>query len=261
MVKRIMDIERMGEEDLLSMVKEKELPRHVAIIMDGNGRWAKARRLPRIAGHQEGIKSVREVTVLSRELGIGVLTFYAFSVENWKRPRKEVEALMIFLEEYLQKELMEMMENNIRFKAVGRIKELPLSVQHWIREVERKTENNKAMILNLALSYGGRAEIVDAVISLIEDIKAKRSAITEINEDFFSKYLYTEGLPDPDLLIRTSGEQRISNFLLWQMAYTELYFTKTLWPDFRRREMLLALLDYQHRERRFGLTGDQLIER
>jgi len=141
--------------------------------------------LPRIAGHQAGIKSVREVTILCRELGIGILTFYAFSIENWKRPRKEVEALMIFLEEYLQKELMEMMENNIRFKAVGRIKELPLSVQHWIREVERKTENNKAMILNLALSYGGRAEIVDAVISLIGDIKAKRSAITEINEDFF----------------------------------------------------------------------------
>ncbi len=252
------DVEQMDEDELLSLIDKERLPRHVAFIMDGNGRWARERFLPRIAGHQEGIESVREIIKVSIELGIKALTFYAFSIENWRRPEVEVNALMRLLEKYLQSELKEMMQNNIRFMTIGRIKELPESARRWIEKAANETRDNKKLILNMALSYGGRAEITDAAKLLANDLKDNKISMEEITEEFFAKYLNTHGLPDPDLMIRTSGESRISNFLLWQLAYTELHFTKTLWPDFRRREMLLAIIDYQRRERRFGLTGEQV---
>jgi len=234
------------------------MPGHIAIIMDGNGRWARMRGLPRIAGHREGIKSVREIVTFCREVGIEVLTIYAFSAENWKRPELEVKALMMFLEEYLQRELKTLMDNNIRFMTIGQTDKLPGSVKKWIEKVEKKTEHNTSMILNIALSYGGRTEIVDAILRIMNDITNGVIKPENIDSKLFSNYLYTKGLPDPDLMIRTSGETRISNFLLWQIAYAELYFTKTLWPDFRRHDLLLAILDYQHRERRFGMIEEQI---
>lgn len=252
------NIEHLDEDELIALIDKERLPRHVAFIMDGNGRWARERYLPRIAGHKEGIESVRDIIKLSIELGIKVLTFYAFSVENWRRPEEEVNALMSLLESYLQNELQGMMENDIRFRTIGRANELPESVRKWIERVTSETRDNKKLALNMALSYGGRAEITDAAKAMAGDLKDKRISIEEVTEEFFAKYLNTNGLPDPDLMIRTSGEARISNFLLWQMAYTELHFTKTLWPDFRRREMLIALIDYQRRERRFGLTSEQV---
>ncbi len=258
MVEENIKLEGLTEEELLSLVDRTHLPGHIAIIMDGNGRWARMRSLPRIAGHREGINSVRDIVTYSRTLGIKVLTIYAFSEENWKRPEFEVNALMVFLERYLQKELKTLMDNNIRFMTVGQIDKLPGSVQKWIRRVEEKTENNGAMILNIALSYGARIEIVNAVRLIARDVAKGDLSPEDINCRKISDYLYTKGLPDPDLMIRTSGETRISNFLLWQMAYTELYFTKTLWPDFRRYDLLLAILDYQHRERRFGMVEEQI---
>lgn len=255
------NIEGLTVEELSSLVKEGVIPRHIAIIMDGNGRWAEKRGLPRIAGHREGIKSVRDAATLCRELEISALTIYAFSVENWMRPRREVLMLMKLLEEYLQKELNTMMKNGIRFKTIGRIEQLPASVIEWIRKTEEKTKENDNMILTLALSYSGRTEIVDAINKIINDYKEGRLKDEKITELILSGYLYTNFLPEPDLLIRTSGETRLSNFLLWEVAYTELYFTKTLWPDFRKRDMLLAILDYQRRERRFGLTGKQVIRK
>ena len=246
------------ETELLSLLRKGHLPRHVAVIMDGNGRWAKQRGLPRIAGHQAGIQSVKEAVTLCRELGIEALTMYAFSAENWRRPQGEVSTLMHLLEEYLQRELETMMENRIRFRTIGRIDRLPASVADWIRRVEEKTASNKEMMLTIALSYSGRMEMLDAVQRLLKDYDHKLIAPEELSEELFSSYLATDGLPDPDLLIRTSGEMRISNFLLWQLAYTELYFTKTLWPDFRRHDFLLALRDYHLRERRFGLSGEQI---
>jgi len=246
------------EAGLVALLRKGVLPKHVAVIMDGNGRWAERQGLPRIAGHRAGIQSVREAVTLCRELGIQALTMYAFSTENWQRPQAEVSMLMRLLEEYLQRELQTMMNNGIRFKTIGRIDRLPVSVQDWIRKVEETTVSNKQMILTIALSYSGRTEMLDAVRRLLKDYDRKLIAPDDIGEEFFSSYLSTDGLPDPDLLIRTSGEMRISNFLLWQSAYTELYFTKTLWPDFRRRDFLLALLDYHQRERRFGLAGEQI---
>lgn len=248
----------LTDEELLELIDRKRLPEHIAVIMDGNGRWAGIRGLPRIAGHREGINSVREIVTSCREIGIKILTIYAFSAENWKRPELEVNTLMAFLEEYLQKELNTLMKNNIRFMTIGQIGKLPGSVRKWIRKVEKETENNRAMILNLALSYGGRTEIVDAIKSIAEDVVNGRISLKEIDINLFSNYLYTKGLSDPDLMIRTSGETRVSNFLLWQIAYTELYFTKTLWPDFRRHDLLLAILDYQQRERRFGRVEEQI---
>ncbi|MBI3354650.1 MAG: isoprenyl transferase [Nitrospirae bacterium] len=252
------NIEHLDEDELIALIDKDRLPRHVAFIMDGNGRWARDRYLPRIAGHKQGIESVRDIIKLSIELGIKVLTFYAFSVENWRRPEDEVNALMSLLESYLQNELRGMMENGIRFYTIGRGNELPESVKKWIEKVTNETRDNKKLTLNMALSYGGRAEITDAAKAMALDLKNNKVSIEEITEEFFARYLNTNGLPDPDLMIRTSGEARISNFLLWQMAYTELHFTKTLWPDFRRREMLLALIDYQRRERRFGRTSEQV---
>jgi undecaprenyl diphosphate synthase len=228
--------------------------------MDGNGRWAEQRLLPRIAGHRAGIRSVKETVTFCREIGISALTIYAFSVENWKRPQAEIDELMTLLEEYLRRELMTLMENRIRFRTIGRIERLPASVTRWIEKVERETRDNDRMVLTIALSYGGRSEILDAVRRLLADVEAGKILAEDLDEKLFGNYLYTRDLPDPDLMIRTSGEARISNFLLWQSAYTELYFTPTLWPDFRKKDLLLALLDYQRRERRFGLVPERRSE-
>jgi len=252
------NLDHLSDEELLELMDKDHMPGHIAIIMDGNGRWARMRGLPRIAGHREGIKSVREIVTFCREVGIEVLTIYAFSAENWKRPELEVKALMMFLEEYLQRELKTLMDNNIRFMTIGQTDKLPGSVKKWIEKVEKKTEHNTSMILNIALSYGGRTEIIDAILRIMNDITNGAIKPENIDSKLFSNYLYTKGLPDPDLMIRTSGETRISNFLLWQIAYAELYFTKTLWPDFRRHDLLLAILDYQHRERRFGMIEEQI---
>jgi undecaprenyl diphosphate synthase len=245
-------VEHLSEAELISLLDVELLPRHVAIIMDGNGRWAELRGLPRIAGHAEGIKSVREIITLCGELGIEALTIYAFSQENWKRPPAEINALLALLEQYLQSEMEALIEKGARFRAIGQIDWLPSSARDWVRRVERETAHLDRLLLNVALSYGGRSEIVDAVRRLAQDCKDGKVQPDQIDEAVMEGYLFTHGLPDPDLLIRTSGEARISNFLLWQLAYTEMYFTPTLWPDFRRREGILALLEYQKRERRFG---------
>jgi undecaprenyl diphosphate synthase len=239
-------------------IDKEKLPRHIAIIMDGNGRWAKKQLLGRISGHIKGVNAVREVVTACRELGIKVLTLYAFSIENWRRPAEEVNALMGLLKEYLQKECKEMVQNNIRLNVIGRIEDLPLDVRTILEETRKMTEHSDGMILNLALSYGGRSEILHAVQGIISDLPKGKIKPEEITIQRFSQYLWTHGIPDPDLLIRTSGEFRISNFLLWQIAYTELYVTDTLWPDFDRKELLKAISDYQSRERRFGLTSEQL---
>jgi len=239
-------------------IDKENLPRHIAIIMDGNGRWAKKKNLNRISGHIKGVNAVREIVTACRELGIKVLTLYAFSVENWRRPKDEVAALMGLLEEYLLKEREEMIQNNIRLSAIGRLEDLPLDVWNTLKEAIKMTEQCNGMILNLALSYGGRSEILHAIQGILSDFQKGKVKPEEINLQRFSQYLWTRGIPDPDLLIRTSGEFRISNFLLWQIAYTELYVTETLWPDFNRKELLKAIADYQSRERRFGLTSEQL---
>jgi len=230
----------------------EQLPRHVAIIMDGNGRWARARGLPRVMGHRAGIKSVRSVVEAARELGIEVLTLYAFSVENWKRPTQEVSTLMRLLNEYLRRELDTLMRHQIRLNVLGDYRGLPAPVQKELRRVMARTRRNQGMILNLALNYGGRAEIVRAARRVAEEVSAGRLKASGLDEATFSRFLTTNGQPDPDLLIRTSGEQRISNFLLWQISYSELYLTPTLWPDFGRPEFLKALEEYERRERRFG---------
>jgi undecaprenyl diphosphate synthase len=242
----------------MTIIDQNKLPRHIAIIMDGNGRWARKKNLSRISGHLKGVDAVKEVVTACRELGIKVLTLYAFSIENWKRPAEEVMALMKLLREYLIKESEEMIQNNIRLNAIGRLEDLPPDVQDVLKETMKKTEKCDGMILNLALSYGGRSEILHAIQGILSDFQKGRIQSEEVNIQRFSQYLWTRGLPDPDLLIRTSGEHRVSNFLLWQIAYTELYVTETLWPDFDRRELLEAIADYQSRERRFGMTSEQL---
>src|SRR4030042_118791 len=233
-------------------IDKEKLPRHIAIIMDGNGRWAKKKNLNRISGHIKGVDVVRETVTACRELGIKVLTLYAFSIENWRRPKDEVAALMGLLMEYLFKEREEMVQNNIWLSAIGRIEDLPLDVQNTLRETSKKTEQCDGMILNLALSYGGRSEILHAVQGILSDFQKGKIKPEEVNLQRFSHYLWTRRIPDPDLLIRTSGEFRISNFLLWQIAYTELYVTATLWPDFREDQFLDAMEAYQRRERRSG---------
>jgi len=245
-------LDHTTETDLRSQIKLDQLPTHIAIIMDGNGRWAAKKGLPRIAGHREGLAAIREVLDLCRELGIRIVTIYAFSHENWKRPESEVKLLMNLLTNYLKQERRNFLENDVRLFPIGRLHMLPESVQSLVREVAEETRNCTRQVLIVALSYGGRAEIIDAVQHLIRDVQLGLITDQHINEDLFEGYLSTSGFPDPDLLIRTSGENRLSNFLPWQTAYTELYFTKTFWPDFRRKEILLALLDYQRRERRFG---------
>ena len=235
-----------------------KLPQHVAIIMDGNGRWAKRRGLTRIFGHQKGIESVRDVVRTSRDLGIKWLTLYAFSEENWKRPQYEIKALMNILTRYLTTESKEMLDNGIRLLSIGQTEKLPQEAQRILWQTIEKTAHNKEMNLILALSYGGRQEIVWAVKNMLKDIERATLNIKQITEEHLSHYLYTSNIPDPDLLIRTSGEYRISNFLLWQIAYTEIFISPVLWPDFHRERYLEALLDYQKRERRFGSTGEQI---
>ncbi len=220
--------------------------------MDGNGRWARARGLPRVMGHRAGIKSVRAVVEAAREAGVEVLTLYAFSVENWKRPPTEVSTLMRLLNEYLRRELSNLMRNEIRLNVLGDREGLPKLVQQQLARVMENTASNDRMILNLALNYGARAEILQAVRQVAEQVKAGKLKPGQIDEELFSRFLYTDGQPDPDLLIRTSGEQRISNFLLWQISYAELYLTPKLWPDFGKADFLKALSEFQHRERRFG---------
>jgi undecaprenyl diphosphate synthase len=228
------------------------LPRHVAIIMDGNGRWAQARGVPRLMGHRAGRESVREVVRGSDELGIEVLTLYAFSTENWNRPKREVHALMAILRQALMQERRELRDRNVRLQVMGRLQDLPSAVRDTIEETQQYLAASSGLLLNLALSYGGRLEIVDAVRRMMEDQKVDRMPAAQVDEELFGSYLYTAGLPDPDLLIRTSGEMRLSNFMLWQLAYTELWVTPTLWPDFRRRHLYQAIADYQNRDRRFG---------
>jgi undecaprenyl diphosphate synthase len=239
----------------------QRLPRHVAIIMDGNGRWAQRRGLLRVRGHMAGVESVRLVARLARKLGIPYLTLYAFSEENWQRPAIEIRVLMAILSRYLKEEMREMLDNQIAFRAIGDLERLPREVQEELARVTAATAPKAKMVLTLALSYGGRSEIIRAVQGLAEDLLAGRIRPGEIDAPRFSRYLYTTDMPDPDLLIRTSGEYRLSNFLLWQAAYTELYFTETLWPDFREEEFLKALAEYQQRERRYGLTQEQIAAR
>jgi undecaprenyl diphosphate synthase len=228
------------------------LPRHVAIIMDGNGRWAKARGVPRLLGHRAGRESVREAVRGCAALGVDVLTLYTFSTENWKRPAREVSALMTMLRESLRRERVELKANNVRLQVIGRATDLPAPVRRAIEETQEFLAGSTGMLLNLALSYGGRVELVDAIRRMLGESGDRRLRPQDVDEELVASYLYTAGLPDPDLLIRTSGEMRISNFMLWQLAYTELWITDTLWPDFRRRHLFQAIAEYQRRERRFG---------
>ena len=234
------------------------LPRHIAIIMDGNGRWARKRGLPRVAGHREGINSVRDVVEACGQLGIEVLTLYTFSIENWKRPKEEVSYLMTLLVRTIKKEIKDLQKNNVRLLLIGHLEDLPDTTRKSLEDGIERTKNNTGLKLVLALSYGGRREILDAVQKIAKDVSSGKVSPQQIDEELFSNYLYTAGLPDPDLLIRTSGELRVSNFLLWQMAYTEMYITDVYWPDFRRKELYEAIQVYQKRERRFGLVSEQL---
>jgi undecaprenyl diphosphate synthase len=236
------------DQRLAQQIDPERIPRHIAIIMDGNGRWAGMRNLPRVAGHKAGVASVRTSVETCARMGVEVLTLYAFSVENWKRPAAEVETLWQLLRVYLRLELAELMRHQVRFGAIGRLNSLPALVQRELASVADRTCGNTGLQLNLAINYGGRAEIVDAARALVEEGE-------EITEESLAARLYTAGQPDPDLLIRTSGEMRVSNFLLWQIAYAELYVTPILWPDFTRGELLRAVLDYQKRDRRFGGLG------
>lgn len=239
------------ESQLLQKLDLSRLPRHIAVIMDGNGRWAKKRHLPRIAGHSAGTQSARVTVETCARLNIEALTLYAFSVENWRRPKAEIEFLMQLLREYVRKELPLLQRNNVRMRFIGRPEELPEAVQLETRDATAATAGNTGMILNIAVNYGGRAEIVDALNAIV----AKRNghaAHEPITEEQISRHLYTSDIPDPDLLIRTSGEMRVSNFLLWQIAYAEIFVTETLWPDFNRARLLESLIDFQKRERRYG---------
>ncbi len=228
------------------------IPQHIAIIMDGNGRWAKARGRLRIAGHRAGIKSVREVVQACGEWGVKYLTLYSFSVENWKRPRSEVSALMSLLKRFLRSELAELMKNGVRLQTIGRTTDLPLPIRRELQSVIRETKDNKGLTLVLALSYGGRAEIIDAVQEIAKEVLKGDLKLEKIDESVLASHLYTRDIPDPELLIRTSGEMRVSNFLLWQISYSEIWVTETLWPDFNRDELWKAIEDYSKRNRRFG---------
>jgi len=247
-------------DTVVVMTKSDKLPRHVAVIMDGNGRWAKARMLRRIVGHRKGVETVRVIVEECSRLGIGYLTLYAFSAENWSRPKTEVHALMALLKKYIRMEVPRMQQNNIRFNVIGAREELPPDVRQVVSDAIAVTSGNTGMTLTLALSYGSRQEILRACRCIAADVTSGRITPEGVTEEGFARYLYTDGMPDPDLLIRTSGETRISNFLLWQLAYTELYFTEVNWPDFTAQELHKALADFHRRERRFGLTSDQLKE-
>jgi undecaprenyl diphosphate synthase len=244
------------DEFLLRQIDPTRLPRHVAVIMDGNGRWANRRAKPRVSGHRAGVTAVRETVETTARLNIPNLTLYAFSTENWKRPRFEVETLMRLLREYIHRELKTLKDNDIRFRAMGRRHELPAGVQRDLEHAERETADATGMLLTVALNYSGRTEIVDACRKAAEEFRASGRDLETLCDADIERHLYSPGLPHPDLLIRTSGEMRVSNFMLWQIAYTEIYVTETLWPDFRREVYFQALLDFQRRERRYGGVGD-----
>ena len=254
-MKDLFEVMKPGSKDwaLANAIDRNRLPAHIAVIMDGNGRWARKRNLPRAAGHKAGVEPVRITVETCTRLGIQALTLYAFSVENWKRPRAEVDTLWRLLRVYLRRELPEILGNGIRFTCMGRLDGLPGQVRDELQNAIDATANNNGMRLNVAINYSGRAELVDAINAIIDDARLEgRLRDLRIDEEAITSRLYTADLPDPDLLIRTSGEMRISNFLLWQIAYAELYVTDTLWPDFRRSDLLHAILDYQKRDRRFG---------
>jgi len=237
-----------------------DLPRHIAIIMDGNGRWAKSRGLPRFAGHSEGIKSVKEIVEACGQLGIENLTLFTFSEENWRRPKREVSALMKLLLRTIRRELAELMENDVVISTIGNLDDLPSDAAKEMRRATEETVDNNGLRLHLALSYGSRSEIINAVTKISEAVQNGTLKIDDISEEIFANFLYTKDIPDPDMLIRTSGEARISNFLLWQLAYTEIYITETHWPDFRRTQLYEAITDYFGRERRFGMVSEQIQE-
>lgn len=245
-------------EDFKSQINADNLPNHIAIIMDGNGRWAEMKGKPRVFGHKNGVTSVKDVIEGCREIGVNYLTLYAFSTENWNRPKLEVRTLMALLVSSLRKELNTLVKNNIKLNTIGNIENLPENAQVELAEVVEKTKNNTSLTLTLALSYGSREEIVNVIRNISKKVVNNQLTIEEINENIINNHLYTFSLPDVDLLIRTSGEKRISNFLLWQIAYAELYFTNTLWPDFRKENLFNAIVDYQQRERRFGKTSQQI---
>ena len=241
-----------AEQELNSLIDAKSLPAHIAVIMDGNGRWARKRNLPRVAGHRAGIQAVREIVEASAELGVQVLTLYAFSTENWKRPRREIQTLMELLREYLGKELDHIHRNNIRFDTIGDTPQLGAAVQRELDRAIEQTQSNSGLRFNVALNYSGRNELVHAVNEILQEAKENPRLLEGVTEEDFSKHLYTGDLPDPDLLIRTSGELRVSNFLLWQIAYSEIWVSDTLWPDFRKRHLYEAIIAFQKRERRYG---------
>lgn len=241
------------DEQINKLKNSKNLPHHIAIIMDGNGRWAKKRLLPRLAGHRAGRGSVKAVVRTCAKIGIEYLTLYAFSLENWDRPSDEVQGLMSFFEEVLQKEYLELNENGVQLRAIGRLDFLPVSTLATLNKTIDKLKHNDRLILNLAISYGGRSEIVDGVKKIVKEAKTGEIDEEKIDNDFFRRYLYDPDVPDPDLLVRTSGEMRISNFLLWQIAYAEIYVTDILWPDFREKELINSIKAFQKRERRFGI--------
>ncbi len=247
-----MSKENLKKEDLIKLIDFERLPKHIAVIMDGNGRWAQNRMMPRNFGHQEGVKRVIDIVEEASQLGIEHLTLYAFSTENWKRPEKEIEGLMKLLVYFINKELDRLNKNNVKIKTLGDISKLPKTA---LKEVERAietTKNNDGLILNIALNYGGRDEIIKGVKEVVKDVQKGNISIDDINENLFSEYLYTKGQPDPDLMIRASGELRISNFLLYQIAYSEFWFSNILWPDFTKERFIEAIIDYQKRDRRFG---------
>ncbi len=245
-------------EDLKIEIQKNKVPTHVAIIMDGNGRWAKLKGQPRIFGHTNGVSSVREIIEACAEIEVKFLTLYAFSTENWNRPKLEIKTLMALLVSSLKKELISFQKNNIKLNTIGNLDDLPKSAKKQLLEVIEKTKNNTALTLTLALSYGARAEIVNVIKNISKKVVNNELTVEEINENIINNHLYTFSLPDVDFMIRTSGEKRISNFLLWQIAYAEMYFTDTLWPDFKKENFFKAILEYQNRERRFGKTSEQI---
>ncbi len=244
--------------DIKNKISLDHVPRHIAIIMDGNGRWARGKLLPRIAGHREGINSVREITRICGEIGVKYLTLYTFSKENWKRPEAEVTALMKLLLKTINKEVIDLHKNNVKFDVIGDLDMLPKSTSGGLQNGIELTKQNTGLTLSLALNYGSRHEIIQATQKLAKEVLKGSVRLENISEELFSNYLYTKSIPDPDLMIRTSGESRLSNFLLWQIAYTEIYMTNTYWPDFRADELIKAILDYQNRERRFGKVSEQV---
>jgi len=243
-----------------SLIEGNKIPKHIAVIMDGNGRWAKNRSLPRVVGHKNGLDSVRDIVESCDQIGVKYLTLYAFSIENWKRPNLEVTFLMKLLRQYLENEIEELHQNNVRLNTIGKISSLPKNVRSVLNSCMEKTKENTGLVLTLALSYSGRWDIVRSVQMIVSDVRRGKVSPEDINEEFFSNYLQTNSLPNPDLLIRTSGEMRLSNFLLWELAYSELYVTESLWPDFRRNDLYKAIESFSKRERRFGMTSEQITD-